>query len=201
MIFSLTGARRRQNCVAPRRYILALAAALLPWPAWNAGASQSLADLARKEAERRKALQEQGVAGRVVAPDDLQGRTGSGRMTVSDAGTPAPTAQSDTGSPSNRGKPDAYRTRLQSLDRQIREDQEQLQLLEQRMAAERWALPRAGRIVRNRNYGSPYEDLRWKAEQLRARLSRLREERRKVYEEGRKAGFLPGELEGRRITP
>ena len=122
-------------------------------------------------------------------------------MTVSDSGTPTRAAQSDMGSSSNRGKPDAYRTRLQSLDRQIREDQEQLQLLEQRMAAERWALPRAGRIVRNRNYGSAYEDLRWKAEQLRARLSRLREERRKVYEEGRKAGFLPGELEGRRITP
>lgn len=137
----------------------------------------------------------------MVAPDEVQGRTGSGRMTVSDSGTPRRAAQSDTGSPSNRGKPDAYRTRLQSLDRQIREDQEQLQLLEQRMAAERWAPPRAGRIARTRNYGSAYEDLHWKAEQLRARLSRLREERRKVYEEGRKAGFLPGELEGGRITP
>jgi len=178
-----------------------LAAALLPWPAWNAGASQSLADLARKEAERRKALQEQGVVGRVVAPDDLPGRTGSGRMTVSDSGTSARAAQSDAGSPSNRGKADAYRTRLQNLDRQIREDQEQLRLLEQRMAAERWAPPRAGRIARNQKSGSAYEDLRWKAEQLQARLSRLREERRRVYEEGRKAGFLPGELEGRRITP
>ena len=38
-------------------------------------------------------------------------------------------------------------------------------------------------------------------EELQIKLKRLQEERFEVYESGKKAGFLPGELEGKGIIP
>lgn len=174
---------------------------MLLWPARCGAGAQSLADVARKEAERRKALAEQGIAGKVLAPQDLESQGSPGNVTVSSPGQAPNAGRSDRGVPKSAGKPDAYRTRLQSLDRQIRAGEDQLRLLRQRVAAERWAPPRAGRLTGNQKAGSSYEELQYRAEQLAARLEQLRAERRRVYEEGRKAGFLPGELEGRRITP
>lgn len=163
--------------------------------------SQSLAELARKEAERRRALKEQGISGKVIESGDHALDGNSGRITTSDStlSPSAPTSGARAGK--NADRAGSYRTRLQGLDRRIRQDEEQLRLVKARMAAERWAPPKPGRITRSQTTGSSYEDLRWKALQLEARLKQLRAERREVYEQGRKAGFLPGELEGKRITP
>jgi hypothetical protein len=38
-------------------------------------------------------------------------------------------------------------------------------------------------------------------DELESKLKRIRRERQEIYEEGRKAGFLPGELDGRGLIP
>jgi hypothetical protein len=174
---------------------------LLPGLGFGNDGSQSLAELARKEAERRRALKEQGIWGKVIESGDLSLGGNSGWITTSDATSSPSALTSGSQAGKNAARAGSYRTRLQSLDRQIRQNEEQLRLLKARMAAERWAPPKVGRITRNQRTGSSFEDLRWKALQLEAKLKQLRTERLEVYEQGRKAGFLPGELEGKRITP
>jgi uncharacterized protein (UPF0335 family) len=43
--------------------------------------------------------------------------------------------------------------------------------------------------------------LREEIEDLELKLKRLQQERSEVYAEGKKAGFLPGELSGKGIIP
>ena len=43
--------------------------------------------------------------------------------------------------------------------------------------------------------------LREQIEELEIKLKYMREERRENYEMGRKAGYLPGDLEGKGIVP
>jgi hypothetical protein len=174
---------------------------LLPGSILEKDSAQSLAELARKEAERRRALKEQGVSGKVIESGGPALDGNSGRVTTSDTTSSLTALTSGSRAVKNADRAGPYRTKLQSLERQIRQNEEQLRLLKARMASERWAPPKPGRITRNLRTGSSFEDLRWKALQLEAKLKQLRAERLEVYEQGRKAGFLPGELEGKRISP
>jgi hypothetical protein len=69
------------------------------------------------------------------------------------------------------------------------------------MESERWQLPKVGKISRGSNNTSARERLRVQIQELEAKLKHWRRERFETYESGRKAGFLPGELDGKGIVP
>ncbi len=164
----------------------------------SAGA-QSLAEAARKEAARRKALEEQGVQAKVIVGNPIgtpAARTGG------NSGTP-PLRDSTARSKASRSQPSlaALRATLQRLDREIAYGEERLKQLRSKLESARWQLPPAGRISR-RSVGSPApERLRSQIQELEAKVSHMRRERQETYENGRKAGYLPGELTGKGIIP
>lgn len=161
---------------------------------------QSLAEAARKEAERRKALEQQGVEDKVIRANPAPEAPGGNR------GMPAPAPPSH-GSPS-RGRSSKsqaslqlIRTTLQKLDREIQLGEDRLALLRTRMESEKWQLPKVGKVSRGSNNASARERLRFQIQELEAKLKHWRRERLETYETGRKAGFLPGELDGKGIVP
>lgn len=163
------------------------------------GVCQSLAELARKEAERRKALTEAGIVAKVIEGNALERSPVEGRVVLTEgAARQAPLRQPASNS---TGGAASYRSRLQTLDAQIRRTDEQLRLLRRRMIEDRWAPPRPGKVGKSSRSGSTQEELKWKIRDLENKLRQMRDERMEVYERGRKAGFLPGELEGKGITP
>ena len=164
--------------------------------------TQSLADLARQEAERRKALAEQGVQEKVIEAN-TQNLARDGNLTTSPA---AETGLSEKSKPATQNKsqsPSAksYRSALQKLDRSISKAEERLQLLRLRLHEERWALPKVGRVSRRSGTEDSQKRIQAEMEDLEIQLKQLRKERAGIYDEGRKAGFLPGELDGKGIIP
>jgi hypothetical protein len=153
--------------------------------------AQSLADAARKEAERRKALEEQGVPSRTIVQ---QGPPQS---------TPAvkpPSGIRGAASEGRRAPASHYRATLEKLQREITRTQERLESVRQRLEIEKNMPFRLGRSSQT---GSSLnqQKLHVQLQELDSRLARLQEERRKAYDEGRRAGYLPGELDGKGITP
>lgn len=162
---------------------------------------QSLSDIAREEADRRRRLDQQGIEAKIIegVPEDL---APNGSLTTS---TPdlAAAGQARASSTAGKSPPSArsYRTALQKLDRTIRKDQKRLKTLRSRLQAEKWAPPRVGPITRSGSAAEPQSRLQADIDELESRLKQLREERSELYAEGRKAGFLPGELDGKGIMP
>jgi len=161
--------------------------------------AQTLADAARKEAERRKELEDRGVEAKVInTVGPAAASTANVMVSKPGAGpkaTIAPTAAK------SRRSAEWFRAEIQKQDREIRRSEERLTVLRARAAAERWALPRVGRTSRASPRSSAEERLRSQIQELELKLSRLRRERLETYDAGRKAGFLPGELDGRGIVP
>ena len=91
----------------------------------------------------------------------------------------------------------SFQTRLHKLDREISRSDGRLELLRSRLSAER----RASEGTRREASASSLERLRQQIGELELKLGQLREERADTYRAGRKAGFLPGELEDRGIIP
>ncbi len=159
---------------------------------------QSLTDVAREEAERRRVLEQQGIEGKVINPDVVQG----GNLTVS-TGSPstAPKSTSEKSLGTGRTSLHSFRTALQKLDRAIRQDEERLELRRARLESERWEIPKSrrssgrGRTLKSEN------KLQEEIEDLEIKLRQLRQERSETYDAGKKAGFLPGELDGKGIIP
>jgi predicted RNase H-like nuclease (RuvC/YqgF family) len=162
---------------------------------------QSLADIAREEAERRKLLEQQGIEAKVIEGDPRHFAP-NGNLTLS---TPKPSSpkKEKTKSASSKGQPSvrSFRTALQRLDRTIRKDQERLDLLRTRLHSEKWAIPKVGRISKSVGKTDSQSRLQREIEDLESKLKRLRRERSEIYDAGRKAGFLPGELDGKGIIP
>jgi hypothetical protein len=160
---------------------------------------QSLAEVARKEAERRRVLDQQGIEAKVITFDSA--RVGS----TAESGLPVPpAARASTGQSRARGgrlSIQSLRSNLQKLDREIQYGKERLALLRARMDAERWQLPKAGRISRGGSSTSARERLASQIKELEVKLKHWERERYETYESGLKAGFLPGELDGKGITP
>ncbi len=92
------------------------------------------------------------------------------------------------------------RATLQKLDREILRGEERLTLLRARMESARWQLPKVGKISRSNN-ASLSERLRVQIQDLEAKVRQWRRERYETYDVGRKAGYLPGELDGKAVTP
>ena len=164
---------------------------------------QSLADLARQETERRKMLEEQGVQGKVIETSNPEGLAPDGNLTTSAA---AVTGLGEKSKPSTQNRsrgPSAksYRSALQKLDRSISRTEERLQLLRSRLQDERWALPKVGRLSRRSGTTDSQSRIQAEVQELEIQLKQMRKERAEIHDEGRKAGFLPGELDGRGIIP
>jgi DNA repair exonuclease SbcCD ATPase subunit len=87
------------------------------------------------------------------------------------------------------------------LEREIRQAEEKLAEMRARVARERWAPPKVGRLSRNARSRVSEERLRSQIRSLETRLNYLRQERSETYAAGRRAGFLPGELDGKGILP
>ncbi len=158
---------------------------------------QSLADVARREAERRKALERQGIEGKVIS---------SNAAPATEQRTETNMPASRTGSSPARSSREqntvrALRARVQKLDLAIQHGEERLTVLRARMESERWQLPKVGRISRARTGDTARERLALQIRELEAKLRNWRRERSQTYESGRKAGFLPGELDGKGIVP
>jgi len=167
----------------------------------TAASMQSLADVARQEAERRKLLEQQGIEAKVIK-GNAEHLASDGNVTVSSPDYGAPErALSQSISQKNHNSVHSYRNELQKLDRTIRQDEERLQLLQARLQADRWAIPKVGRVSRRKSNTDEQSRTQTKIDELQRKLKRLRQERAEVYEAGKKAGFQPGELENKGIIP
>jgi len=180
-----------------KRFIRILTACLLAIPQAQA---QSLADAARKEAERRRQLAEQGVEGKVIEANG-SGQRSTGSLTTFNPGAGQSARPGTVKEAKNRASLSTYRNQLRKLDREILECEERQSLLRRQAEAERWSLPKSGRRGGAAGSESPREKLLRQAEELEARLKRLRRQRLEVREDARKAGYLPGEIDGKAVAP
>src|SRR5436309_12650461 len=161
---------------------------------------QSLGDAARKEAERRKGLEQQGVSGKVIQDADPASAGAGGNLGVF---SPALEQRRRPAIRVNgeRGSPAFFRARIQKLDRDMRQTEDRLADLRERIAKERWSAPKVGGRNRSRRSGTSAERLQGQVRGLERKLNYLRQERSDAYSAGRRAGFLPGELDGKGIIP
>jgi chromosome segregation ATPase len=159
---------------------------------------QSLADVARDEAERRKLLDQQGIEAKVIEVDAGQ----KGNLTISTDSPPAARKDSQKKPARSDGRTSvrSFRNALQKLDRAIRQNQERLESRRARLRSGRWEISKSGRASSS-NAEKSQSRLQEEIEDLEMKLNQLRQERSEVYQEGRKAGFLPGELDGKGIVP
>lgn len=168
--------------------------------------TQSLADLAREEAERRNAIDQQGIRTRIVTTVEAT------REPVDAEGEPAlhPPPRSRTvprdEAPTHRRSLNAIKRLLRRLDQSIRKSERELALCRTRLQEGRWELPKVGKASKTGSRQGDaqqraQERLRQRIEEIETELRRLREERRDAYEEGRRAGFHPGELDGKGVVP
>jgi hypothetical protein len=162
------------------------------------GVAQSLSEAAQKEAERRKNLAQNGIEAKVIEEDDI-----SDAAMQANVSTFSPVFSSKPASrePASKAKVQPYRNALQKYDREIRQSEEKLKSLRAKLNAERWALPKVGKISRNSDSSASEEKLKAQIQDLELKLAQLRRERLETYDAGRKAGFLPGELDGKGVMP
>ena len=162
---------------------------------------QSLADIARDEAERRNRLDEQGIVAKVIDGN----ASGSGRQanltTSSEPDIKAKEApvppRSEKGSSSAR----TYRSALQKLDRAIQKTELRLKSVRARMQAAKQADSKSLGVPGRGGKREQQSQLQIEIDELQIELKQLRQERLEIYDSGRKAGFMPGELEGKGIVP
>lgn len=193
--FHHAAVRRSVRTIRVALTLLCLIASVMPTPL----AAQSLAEVARKEAERRRDVDRQGLAAKVIDGDPAQLAPNGNLSTSSPA--PRPRAGDDRAGPRSRETPRSYRTRIQKLDRDIRSGDDRIAALRERLRAERWAPPREGRLSRSSSAAASQERLQAQVRELESKLKQLKRERREVYDEGRRAGFQPGELDGKGHMP
>jgi predicted RNase H-like nuclease (RuvC/YqgF family) len=181
--------------------LVALCAILLPADENPGQDAQSLAEIARREGERRMQLDQLGIEGKVIEgnPEQLAPK---GNLTVFTPKSPAH-KNTPTSSASPKSKPPirSLRTKLQKLDREIKKGEDSIEMLRTRLHEARWALPKIGKVKGDNQNVALQRRLREQIEELEIKLKYMREERRENYEMGRKAGYLPGELEGKGIVP
>ena len=162
---------------------------------------QSLVDVAREEAERRRLLQEQGIEAKVIEVNAVNPEP-DGNMSIPER-RPDVREKSSAQSNSPKGQSSAlrYRSTLQKLDREIQQAEERLKSKQARLQSERWALPKTGRISGRSRTKDSSSRLKAEIEELQIKLKLLQNQRFEAYESGKKAGFLPGELDGKYYVP
>jgi len=162
---------------------------------------QSLVDIAREEAERRKRLADQGITAKVI--DGITERSGREANITTSTGSNAKPNEAPSRSNPREGRSSvrSYRTALQKLDRAIQQTEARLSSKRARLQAEKRALPKSGKASSRSLTKDPQTQLKAEIEELQLKVKQLRDERFEVYEAGKKEGFMPGELEGKGIIP
>lgn len=161
--------------------------------------TQSLAEVARKEAERRRSIDEQGIP---VKRIDTYGQPPSapgGAISVFSVERSSAPKSPSTSKTEPRASLRSYQTRLQKLDRDIAQAEERLKLLRARSDAERWVPTKTAKGSRGSGTSSAQDSLHWQILEWEGKLAGLRRDRSDTFQAGRKAGYLPGELENRGI--
>jgi hypothetical protein len=164
------------------------------------GVGQSLAEAARKEAERRQKLEREGVQEKKIEAADVARLAPGGAISTFSPGSGMKTASLPVPKSEPQGSLRSFQTRLQKLDRDIQQAEGQLKQLKARAASVRWAPVRTLKANKGPDPAAVQEQLRRQIEDLEGKLARLRLERGDTFFAGRKAGFLPGELENRGIV-
>ncbi len=164
------------------------------WPALVFVCLQSLVEVAREEAARREALDRQGIQVRVI--DAIP----EGHMILS-SGSPSSRTMKEPVPVKEKVSVSKIRDELRRLDRDIRQTQERIESCRARLHSARWAIPKTGRVSGSVDTERAQNKLKQEMEQLQKRLERLQQERSVLYDRGRKAGYLPGELTGKGIIP
>ena len=184
-----------------RAFVLAILPLLVMPVTPIGGETQSLADLSQREADRREALKRQGIEGKVIEGEAVLAPNGN-ITTFTPSAAPAQKPSRQSAPKTNAASLRSYRTALQKLDRAIEKEQGKLDLLRARMQAEKWALPKTGRASsRGNNTEDSQKRMQNEINELQMKIKQLRRERFETYETGKKAGFLPGELDGKGIVP
>ena len=93
----------------------------------------------------------------------------------------------------------SYRSALQKLDRAIQQNEAQLAAKRARLQAEKRANFKSGKASKGAEAENQRSRLQAEIEALQVKLKQLRDERFEAYEAGKRAGFLPGELEGKAL--
>ncbi len=161
---------------------------------------QSLAEAARRESERRKALEEAGVEAKSLVNETLP-RKSNGSLTTGTPGGASGDRRTVRTRPERRSSPAPYRAALKRLDGDILKCEEQLTFSRQKYELERNSFKLSTKVTRTQNADVARERLLLRIQELEARLKRLRQERRETYDSGRRAGFHPGELDGHARDP
>jgi hypothetical protein len=162
--------------------------------------SQSLVDMARREAERRRRIDEQGIpVKRIEFAGQAQG-TFAGAISVFSLEKGVVSQNASTVRAEPRVALRSFQTRLQKLDGDIQRAEERLKLLRARAEAERWAPIKTAKGSRGSGSSAAQDQLRWQILELEGKVAGLRRDRSDTFQAGRKAGYLPGELEGRGIA-
>ncbi len=160
---------------------------------------QSLAEASRREGERRRQLAVQEVEARVIEARGSVKVSGGNVTTFSRGATQvSPGAAKEARS---RTSLSAYRTLLRKLEREIQDGEERQSLLRREAESVKWTLPKSGRRSGGVAGPTPHERLLRQAEDLEVKLKRLRRQRQETRDEARKAGYLPGELDGKAVAP
>jgi hypothetical protein len=87
------------------------------------------------------------------------------------------------------------------VDREIRQVEDRLALLTRRLEDQKRAPPPVSRRSLPAAVPPAEQKLRRDIEDLQLKLKQLHAERLDAYNSARKAGLLPGEIDGRGITP
>jgi hypothetical protein len=183
-----------------RAFLLLLVLVLQPVPCRAAiGWPQSLAEAARREAERRKGIEQKGVPSKRIDSSDVTPAPSGGTVSLSSPVSGSATNSAGTVRMEPRPALRTFQSQLQKLDREIAQADEKLKLLRARVEAERWAPVRTTKGSIGSVIPSSLEQLRRQVGDLERKLATLRKERADVFLAGRKAGYLPGELENRGI--
>lgn len=164
-----------------------------------AAKTQSLAELSRLELERRQKIEQQGVPAKRI---EYVGR--SDRVTGGTVSTSSPVAgKTSRAEPAAKADPRpalrTFQARLQKLDRDIAQAEDRVKVLRKKIEAERWAPIKTAKGSLGLGSSAAVDQLRWQVTELEGKIAALRRERGDVFQAGRKAGYLPGELENRGI--
>jgi hypothetical protein len=159
---------------------------------------QSLVDIANQEAERRRLIDQQGIETRVIEGNNVPSDSNVAEWT--DPAVVIPKASKKGDSAKDKTSARSFRTALQKLDRAIRASKDRLEAKRAQLQSERWASPKSGRSSSRGQASDAQSKLKAEIEELQTKMKELRRERSEIYEEGKKAGFLPGELNGRGMT-
>jgi hypothetical protein len=158
---------------------------------------QSLTDIAREEAERRQRLEQQGIEGKIIEINEASSAQKEHQANAPVSAERQKKTSTENASPKNQATVRRFRSALQKLDRRIRQEEERLAPKRARLEESRWALPKTGRLSTQSRTTDTQERLQKEIDELQIKLKELRQEREETYEEGRKAGLLPGELDGK----